>query len=115
METILVALITTSGVIITSLIQYRQSIKKDNMESKLNAIQIDFKKEIKSLNIALKQEKLDRAKADLVGLLSRIQNGYIPTTEEKMMLYETKEKYNKLGGNTYVDEMFEKLKKEGKL
>ena len=115
METIIVALITTVGVISTTIIQGVQAKQKDNMNSKLSAIQIDFKKEIKEVNNALRQEKLDRAKADLVGLMSRIQNGDNPTTEEKMILYETKKKYNDLGGDSYVDDMFDKLKKEGKL
>ena len=48
-------------------------------------------------------------------LMSRIRNGYVPTVEEKMILYETKSKYNALGGNSYVDEMFNEIKKEGKI
>ena len=47
--------------------------------------------------------------------MSRIQNGYNPTTEEKMILYETKEKYNDLGGDSYVDDMFDKLREGGKI
>lgn len=115
METIIVALITTLGVISTTIIQGVQAKQKDNMNSKLSAIQIDFRKEIKEVNSALRQEKLDRAKSDLVGLMSRIQNGYNPTTEEKMILYETKEKYNDLGGDSYVDDMFDKLREGGKI
>ena len=63
----------------------------------------------------LKEESLSRCKSDLVVIMSRIQNGYVPTSEEVMVLYETKAKYNKLGGDSYIDDMFEKLKKEGKL
>ena len=33
----------------------------------------------------------------------------------KEELYETKEKYNSLGGDSYVDDMFDGLKKEGKI
>jgi hypothetical protein len=115
METIIVALISTLGVISTTIIQGIQARRKDNMNSKLTAIQIDFRSELKNIASDLRKEKLDRAKADLVGLMSRIQNGYIPTAEEKMILYETKEKYNALGGDSYVDDMFDKLKKEGKI
>lgn len=115
METIIVALITTIGVISTTIIQGVQAKQKDNMNSKLSSIQVDFKKDIKEVNNALMQEKLDRAKADLVGLMSRIRNGYVPTTEEKMILYETKKKYNDLGGDSYVDDMFDKLREEGKV
>ncbi len=115
METIIVALISTLGVISTTIIQGIQARRKDNMNSKLTAIQVDFRSELKKIASDLRKEKLDRAKADLVGLMSRIQNGYIPTAEEKMILYETKEKYNALGGDSYVDDMFDKLKKEGKI
>ena len=52
METIIVALITTIGVISTTIIQGVQAKQKDNMNSKLSAIQIDFKKEIKEVNNA---------------------------------------------------------------
>lgn len=97
-------LITTIGVIATTIIQNKQANKKDSIDAKLT----DIKK-------ALENEKLDRCKSDLIVIMSRIQNGYNPTTEEIMVLYETKKKYNELGGDSYVDDMFEKLKKEGKL
>lgn len=104
MEAILVALISTTGVIATTVIQSIQANKKDSIESKLTKIQL-----------ALEEEKLDRCKTDLIVIMSRIYNGYTPTNEEVRILYETKEKYNKLGGDSYVDDMFEKLKKEGKI
>lgn len=104
MWTFLGALATTLGVIATTIIQTRQANKKDNIDAKLT----DIKK-------SLSEEKLDRCKSDLIVIMSRIKNGYIPTTEEKMILYETKKKYNDLGGNSYVDDMFDKLRKESKI
>ncbi len=80
-----------------------------------NTIKDTLKEELTDLKIGLKQESLDRCKSDLVVIMSRIQNGYVPTNEEKYVLYETKSKYNKLGGDSYIDDMFEKLRKEGKL
>ena len=115
METIFVAIISTCGVIATTLIQSHQANKKDTIESKLTNIQISFEKQLKELNEFLNKETLDRSKNDLVSLMSRIRNGYTPTVEEKMILYETKQRYNDLGGDSYVDDMFESLKKEGKL
>ena len=115
MATIIVAVITTLGIIATTLIQTISASKKDRIETKLNSISVNFDNKLGELSNNLKQEKLDRAKADLVGLMSRIRNGHIPTTEEKMILYETKKKYNDLGGDSYVDNMFDNLKKEGKL
>lgn len=115
METIIVAIISSLGVVATALIQSVQANKKDKIESKLSSMSVNFDNKLNGLSKNLEAEKLDRAKGDLVGLMSRIRNGYVPTTEERIILYETKEKYNALGGNTYVDEMFEKLKKEGKI
>jgi hypothetical protein len=74
-----------------------------------------LKDELSDIKKNLKEESLSRCKSDLVVIMSRIQNGYVPTREEVMVLYETKTKYNKLGGDSYIDDMFDKLKKEGKL
>lgn len=115
LATIVVAIISTLGVIATTVIQTIANNKKDNIDTKLTAMSVNFDNKLNTLQKNLTSEKLDRAKADLVGLMSRIRNGYVPTTEEKMILYETKKKYNDLGGDSYVDDMFEKLKKEGKL
>lgn len=115
METIIVAIISSLGVVATALIQSIQANKKDKIETKLSSMNVNFDNKLNKLSENLEQEKLDRAKGDLVGLMSRIRNGYTPTTEERIILYETKEKYNALGGNTYVDEMFDTLKKEGKI
>lgn len=115
METVFVAIISTVGVIITTLIQSHHSKRKDEIEKKLDEIRKEFKDEISSLKANLNTESLERCKTDLVSLMSKIKNGYTPTAEEKMILYETKEKYNSLGGDSYVDDMFDNLKKEGKL
>lgn len=74
-----------------------------------------LKEELEDLKKGLKEESLSRCKNDLVVIMSKIANGYIPTKEEIIVLYETKNKYNQLGGDSYVDDMFEKLKKENKL
>ncbi len=78
-------------------------------------IRSTLKEELEDLKKNLKEESLSRCKSDLVVIMSKISNGYIPTKEEIMVLYETKGKYNQLGGDSYIDDMFEKLKKEGKL
>lgn len=115
MNGIIVAIISGLCVAIPNIIATVITSRKDNIDQKLTAMSVNFDNKLNQLQRNLKSEKLDRAKGDLVGLMSRIRNGYIPTTEEKMILYETKEKYNELGGNTYVDDMFNNLKKEGKI
>ena len=114
MDTIIVSAITTVGVVITTLIQSSNARKKDNIEAKDN-IRKEFNDSMDSLKDDLNQETLARCKADLVSLMSKIKNGYTPTVEEKMILHESKKKYNGLGGDSYVDEMFDNLVKEGKI
>ena len=115
MDTIIVTAITTVGVVITTLIQSSNARKKDNIEAKLDNIRKLFNDKIDSLKENLNQETLARCKADLVSLMSKIKNGYTPTVEEKLILHESKKKYNDLGGDSYVDEMFDNLVKEGKI
>ena len=104
METVIVAIISTVGVIITTAIQTHNARKKDGIKEELENIR-------KSMN----NETLSRCKNDLIVLMSRIKGGYTPTTEEKMVLHETKALYNSLGGDSYVDDMFNSLRKEGKI
>lgn len=115
LATIVVAVISTLGVIATTIIQTISNNRKDNIDTKLTAMSVNFDNKLKDIVDNLKKEKLDRAKADLVGLMSRIRNGYVPTTEEKIILFETKQRYNDLGGDSYADDMFDTLKKEGKI
>ena len=115
MENILVALVSGLCVAVPNIIATIVTNKKDTIDKKLSNIQVSFENRLKDLQSALNQQSLDSAKSDLIVLMSRIKNGYEPTTEEIMILYETKEKYNDLGGDSYVDDMFDKLKKEGKI
>ena len=104
MWTIIGTLITTLGVVATTFIQKHESNKKNKIESLL----ADIKKDIRG-------ETLDRCKADLINAMSEIHKGVEITEEQRRIIYEEKETYNRLGGNSYVDDMFERLKKEGKL
>ena len=115
MEGIIVAVISGLCVAVPNIIATVVTNKKDNIDTKLTAMSVNFDNKLNKIQKNLDNEKLDRAKADLISLMSRIQNGYSPTSEEKIILYETKEKYNDLGGDSYVDDMFDKIKKEGKI
>lgn len=115
MESVFVAVISTTGVIVTTLIQTYHAKKKDKIEDKLELIRKEFKSEISSLKADLSRETLGRCKSDLVSIMSKVKNGYTPTDEERRIILETKELYNKKGGDSYVDDMFDTLKKEGKL
>ena len=132
-ETIIIALISAFSVIATTVIQSKQATKKDNLEIKLDDIRKEFKSEIEALkneiNTEIKSlhssietlkknvdiETLGRCKSYLISLMSKIAKGYTPTIEEKRILIESKELYNSKGGDSYVDDMFDTLKKEGKI
>lgn len=115
MESIFVAAISTVGVIITTIIQTYHARKKDKIEDKLELIRKEFKAEINNLKSDINNETLGRCKSDLVSIMSKVKNGYTPTDEEKRIILETKELYNSKSGDSYVDDMFDTLKKEGKL
>ena len=92
METIITALISGLCVAIPAIIATILTNKKDTIDQKLTAINVNFDTKLNELSKDIEKEKLDRAKSDLVILMSKIKNGYVPTVEEKMILYETKER-----------------------
>lgn len=104
MWTAIGALFTTLGVVATAIIQKKNTDKKDKIETLLSAIKLD-----------IQNETLSRCKADLINAMSEIHKGAKLTEEQRRIIYEEKETYNNLGGDSYVDDMFERLKKEGKL
>jgi len=104
MWTLIGTIVTTLGVVATTFIQKHESNKKNKIETLLSAIKVD-----------IQNETLNRCKADLINAMSEIHKGASLTEEQRRIIYEEKETYNKLGGDSYVDEMFERLKKEGKL
>lgn len=104
MWTVIGTIITTLGVVATTFIQKHEATKKTRIETLL----ADIKKDIG-------KETLDRCKADLINAMSEIHKGVEITEEQRRIIYEEKETYNKLGGDSYVDDMFERLQKEGKL
>lgn len=122
--TIWTTLITTLGAVATVLIQSIVANRNSKLKKQIEDLQVSTTNDIKSVKEELKkdisnlkkdadEEVLNRCKSDLVTLMSRIRNGYKPTEEEKYFLYETKTIYNSKGGDSYVDSMFDGLKKEG--
>ena len=82
------------------------------IDGKLDVMKSASEERAKVLWDSITEHQLRYFKDELVGTLSRIENGYIPTTEEKHILHEQKAKYNELGGDSYVDEMWDKLVKK---
>lgn len=122
MEEIITALIGGLCVAVPNIIATISSSKRNNIEKVKGEIQESIKDTEKSIKAditkvkkSLDDETLSRCKVDLINVMSRVQNGYKLTEEERRILIEEKEQYNKLGGNSYVNDMFDRLKKEGKL
>ena len=116
-STIIVALIGLIGIIYQS----RSSKKIDDNKTVLEQVgkQIEeLRQEMKendaNINKRVDEISLNMIKRFLVYRLSDLQNGKDgPLTEEqKRILHETKGVYNELGGDSYVDTMFERLEKK---
>lgn len=73
-----------------------------------------IKKEIKEIKEETTKNNLSSIKTDLINLME-LADRQIISIEQKMRAYELYDYYGKHGGNSYVHDKWEKLKKEGKL
>lgn len=120
------SIVAQIGVIFTALcsvviviIQAHNSNKAKKTEDLMKTVDVkidDMKKESeendKKLRISINEHHLRYYKDQLVATMSRIENGYTPTVEEKHILHEQKAAYNDLGGDSYVDEFWDRLIKK---
>ena len=67
------------------------------IDGKLDVMKSTSEERAKALWDSITAHQLIYFKDELVSTLSRIENGYKPTTEEKHILHEQKAKYNELG------------------
>ena len=105
---IIVALIGLYGVYL----QIKNNKEIKSHEELTKKIDEDIKKLQADTKTMVEEVQLSFLKRFLVMELSKIRNGdYEPTSEQIQAIYESKEKYNKLGGDSYVDDMFDELKK----
>ena len=73
-----------------------------------------IKKEIKEIKEETTKNNLSSIKTDLINLME-LADRQIISIEQKMRAYELYDYYSQHGGNSYVHDKWEKLKKEGKL
>lgn len=73
-----------------------------------------IKKEIKKVKEETAKNNLSSIKTDLINLMELADKGTI-STEQKIRSYELYDYYSQHGGNSYVHDKWEKLKKEGKI
>ena len=112
MVEIVVALIVAIQTIIQVVIQKVFSSKND-IEKLTKIIEDQEKKSNErddELDEKYKNISMTYAKIYLIDLMSRIQKGEEVNSEQIRLLYDLKEIYNNAGGDSYVDDMFNKLK-----
>lgn len=117
--TVLVAIIGLIGIVIQNKSNSKLKSQEDllkTVDDKIDKLKTQSIEEDKRLNKKLDIMDMDNCKRFLIVEMTKIQDGmYTPTEEQKRMLYETKERYNNDGGDSYVDSMFEGLQAKGLL
>ena len=117
--TVLVAIIGLIGIIIQTKSNNKLKSQQDllkTVDDKIDKLKTQSIEEDKRLNKKLDTIDMDNCKRFLIVEMTKIQDGaYKPNEEQKRMLYETKERYNNNGGDSYVDSMFDGLQAKGLL
>lgn len=116
---VIVAIISLVGTIIQSKshkkLETQENLVKE-IDSKLENLREESKKDDKSLREKLDYITMNQLKRFLIIEMTKIKQGsYVPTENQKRMLSEAKDEYNKAGGDSYVDDMYEDLRKGGML
>lgn len=98
-----VALISLTGVIIQT-----------NSNSKIDQLRKESKESDEKLENKITEVNMNDLKRFLITEMSKIKQGvFVPTENEKRVLSEAKDEYNESGGDSYVDDMYDELKKAG--
>lgn len=98
MTEIIIAIITTIGVIVSSVVNLlinSKNVKKKDLDEKIDEVQ------------------MDNCKNYLVQAIAKVEAGGKLSPVEMERYYENYDTYTKLGGNSYIHSETEKLKKEG--
>lgn len=110
-STIIVAIITGIVTIVNTVISKKTSKKVDSIS--------DLKKDIADMREESKKDilehTLDADKTFLINFLSELENGIIKTDIQIKRAYEIYERYSNNGGNSYVHDKWEEVKKKGLL
>lgn len=93
-----------------------QNTLLDTVNKNIEAMRKESKDDDEKLNKKLDSHELASLKRFLVDELTKIKEGvYIPTDNQKALIHEAKDEYNGLGGDSYVDDMFDDLVEKGLL
>ncbi len=107
LATILVALISLIGI----LIQTKSKERQENLKNELQSFKEESLKNDKKIEDTITDVRMQVTKRYLVTEMTKIAQGdYIPNEEQKRVLKESKDEYNKAGGDSYVDDMYDDLR-----
>ena len=105
--TVIVAIIGLVGIVI----QTKSKEKQDSISKKIDTLSIESKNGDRTLSGKLDESKMQILKVWLTNELTKVRDGvYKPNEEQKRLLFEAKKVYNSLGGDSYVDDMFDDCK-----
>ena len=105
--TIVVAILSLIGIWIQTLSKKRQDeVKQEITNFKDESIAND-----KKIERTIDDVRMNVTKRYLVTEMTKILQGdYVPNEEQKRTLKEAKDEYNKAGGDSYVDDMYDDLR-----
>lgn len=107
--TIIVALISLAGIVI----QNHNKNKTDSIDTKIDKLRKENLAKFEELANEINSNKLKSLKRFLIVEMTKIQGSKKkPLEEQRRIIYEAKEEYNELGGDSYVDDMYEDLRKD---
>lgn len=113
---VIVAIIGLIGVIVQTRSHdkiNKQDALMKNIDKKIDKIRLESKSDIIRLNKKIDMINMGSTKRFLITEMTKIKEGsYTPTDNQKRVIHETKDEYNKAGGDSYVDDMFEDLVKK---
>ena len=105
--TVIVAIIGLIGIII----QTKSKARQESIESKIDALRVESKDGDNNLSIKIDTAKMEFLKVWLTVELTKVRDElYKPNEEQKRLIIEAKRKYNELGGDSYIDDMFDECK-----
>lgn len=113
---VLVAIISLIGTIIQTKSHNKlenQNRLVSDIDKKIDALRNESKKDDLALNRKLDETRMNTLKRFLITEMTKIkQRSYVATDNQKRMLKEAKDEYNRAGGDSYVDDMYDDLREK---
>lgn len=105
--TVIVAILSTIGIWIQNSSKKRQ----EEMNKTVQDFRDESAKNDERIESTIVNVRMNVTKRYLVTEMTKILQGdYVPNEEQKRVLKEAKDEYNKAGGDSYVDDMYEDLR-----